>query len=441
LKRLIYQKLLEWKSRENRKPLLLQGARQVGKTWILNEFGKNEYEDFAYFNFEEDEGLGQLFEKSLKPSFLMEALSLYRGEKINSRSTLIFFDEIQAAPRVITSLKYFCEQASEYHVVSAGSLLGVSVGKKSGFPVGKVNFMTLYPMNFYEYLNSAESGMLAGYLKNKNDFDAIPEIIHEKLLYHNKLFLYLGGLPEVVSHYIKNADIAEARNIQNEILNSHERDFSKYATSTDAIRISDVWNSIPAQLAGENKKFKYRDVSKKGRASIYELAIEWLRKSGLIYLSHRVKNPKLPLSGYYEKDKFKIFMLDTGLLGAKLGLPSKVIVNGDTLFSEYNGAFIENYVAAELVSAGIDQLCYWTSQSQAEVDFILEVNGKIIPLEVKSGYSRRKKSLRVYAEKYRPPGILRTSPRNFTQDDDFYNVPLYSVSMVRDFHIRKPTGR
>ena len=430
MKRLIYDQLIAWKNRSNRKPLIMQGARQVGKTYILKEFGENEYSDLAYFNFEENEELSELFENSLNASEILESLGLYRGRKIDPSSTLVFFDEIQAADRVITSLKYFCEEVPEVHVVSAGSLLGVSVGKQTGFPVGKVNFLDLYPLNFLEYLLATENELLFKYLIEKCDYQPIPEAVHSKLLSHYKRFLFLGGMPEVVAQYIREKDVEESRHIQNEILTAYEQDFSKYANASEAIRISDVWNSIPTHLSRENKKFKYRDVSKGGRATKYETAIEWLRKAGLIHVSYQVKTPKLPLSGYYQKDKFKIFLCDTGLLGAKLALPSKTIVSKDQLFSEYNGAFIENFVATELVSNSYPQLSYWTSKSDAEVDFLITLDNEILPLEVKSGFNKRIKSLRAYSNKYEPSKIIRTSPRNFTADNDFRNIPLYSVFLA-----------
>lgn len=430
MQRLIYQQLLVWKNSPDRKPLLLHGARQVGKTYTLKEFAEGEYNNWVEFNFEEDPDITDLFEGKLEPKVLIESLSLYKGKKIAPGTTLVFFDEIQAAPRAITSLKYFCEKAPEYHIVAAGSLLGVSVGKQSGFPVGKVNFLDMYPMNFLECLQADNEEMLVDYLINKIDFSAIPDVVHEKLLTKLKRYLFLGGMPEVVAHYLSHQDVRKARNIQLEILKSYESDFSKYSTPDDAIRISNLWNSIPSQLTRENKKFKYRDIAKNARSSFYEVPIEWLRKAGLVHLSYNVKNPKLPLNGYFEQNKFKLFVLDSGLLGAMLKVPSQIIVKGDQLFSEYNGAFIENYVAIEWTAQALEPLCYWTSNSDAEVDFLCHANDGILPVEVKSGYSRRMNSMRVYVEKYKPLRFFRISPRNFTQDNNFYNIPLYATSMM-----------
>ncbi len=432
MKRIIYSELLKWKQNPKKKPLLVQGARQVGKTYILKEFGNNEYNDLAYFNFEEDNALISIFEKSLNTSSLIQSLELYHEKKINPKDTLIFFDEIQAAPRAITSLKYFCEEAPEYDIVSAGSLLGVSVGNTSSFPVGKVNFMTLYPMNFSEYLVARDSKMLNDFLYKKHNFDSIPEAIHDKFIDHYKMFLYTGGMPEVIAQYLDTGDIAQVRKIQMDILQSIERDFSKYSDSSEAIRVSEIWNSIPAQLSKENKKFKYSDVSSGGRSSKYETAIEWLKKAGLVNIAYNVSKPAVPLLGYADNNKFKLFIFDAGILGAKLNIESKIIIQGDQLFTEYNGAFIENFTASEIVSNIQESLYYWTSKSDAEVDFIINKSNNIFPLEVKSGFSRNKKSLRSYKEKYNPQLLLRLSPRNFTKDDDFCNIPLYAVSTIKN---------
>jgi predicted AAA+ superfamily ATPase len=433
MERLLYRELLAWKSRRNRKPLLLQGARQVGKTYLLKEFAKREYDECAYFNFEQTPELGSIFESSLSPGILVESLSAFIGRRIDAGSTLIFFDEIQEFPRAITSLKYFSEQAPEYHVVAAGSLLGVSVGKTTSFPVGNVNFMTLYPMSFFEYLAAVKEELLIEHIKKQPVSEQLPKLFHEKLLRLFKYYLYTGGMPEVVQSYITEKDVAQVRLIQKEILNAYERDFSKHSTKEEAIRISRVWRSIPGQLARENKKFKYSLVQRGGRASRFETAIEWLQKAGLVVVVPNVKTPKLPLNGYADREKFKIYLLDPGLLGAMLDVPSQAIILGDTLFSEYNGAFTENYAIGELTAMGdSDEIFYWTSNSEAEVDVVMSVSGNIFPMEIKSGLSRGKKSLRVYADKYGPPVIFRASPRNFTRDDDFINIPLYAVSLFRE---------
>ena len=427
MKRILYESLLRWKKDINRKPLLLQGARQVGKTYLINEFAKGEYSDYIYLNFEQNPDLKTLFLGDLNPQNIINNISLYLGRRISSSDTLIFFDEIQAAPEAITSLKYFYEQAPEYHIISAGSLLGVSVGKQSSFPVGKVNFITLYPMSFKEYLIAFSEELLVERLTEIKSIESLPEVIHEKLINHLKMYLYLGGMPEVLQNYLDNKDVASARKIQNDILEAYSRDFSKYTDRSQAIKTSKLWGSIPYQLAKENKKFKYSEVRKNGRASLFEQTIEWLKKTGLINIAYNISVPKLPLAGYADRTKFKIYLLDTGLLGAMLNLTSEIIIKGSELFSEYNGAFIENFVANELKILGNKELFYWTSKSDAEVDFVLQIENEIYPIEVKSGTNRTLKSLRSYAEKYNPKIICRVSPRNFIRDNKFINIPLYSV--------------
>lgn len=429
LKRLLYNDLLTWKNDKNRKPLLLQGARQVGKTYLVKQFAENEYENLVYLNFEEEPDLQTLFSGSLKANNILENIGLYIGKGINCKNTLIFFDEVQVFPQAITSLKYFYEQLPECNIIAAGSLLGVSLNRHQSFPVGKVSFLRLYPMSFYEYLIAFEEELLSEKLANKENTEPFPALIHEKLLAHLKKYLFLGGMPEVLQSYLNTNDVSLGRKIQNEILESYKRDFSKYTEKREAIKLSELWNSIPNQLARENKKFKYADIRKKGRASLYEGTIEWLKQAGLINVAYNIKVPKLPLAGYADLNKFKVYLLDTGLLGAMLNVTPEIIVKPSELFQEYNGAFIENYVASELTIKNLG-LYYWTSKSDAEVDFILQLKDKIYPLEVKSGMSRNIKSLRSYASKYKPGFIIRTSPRNYIRDKDFINIPLYGVGAI-----------
>jgi len=426
MKRTLYKDLLLWKNSRNRKPLLLQGARQVGKTYLVNKFGNSEYSEFISLNFEQDPDLKTLFQGELDTQSLISNISLYRGKKVIPENTLIFFDEIQVAPEVLTSLKYFNEQAPEFHVIAAGSLLGVSLGKEVSFPVGQVNFMTMYPMNFIEYLIAFDNELIAEKLISTKQVDSLPEIIHNKLLDQLKIYLFLGGMPEILQDYLDHADISSARKIQNEILEAYKRDFSKYTDGSQAIKTSELWHSIPHQLAKENKKFKYRDVNKKARASTFEQTFEWLKKAGLIHIAYHLNTPKIPLSGYVDHSRFKVYMLDCGLLGAMLNITSDLIIKPTELFREYNGAFIENFIAAEFVTSGIRDLFYWTSKSKAEVDFIVQSGNEIFPVEVKSGTSRNLKSLRSYAGKYNPNYVIRISPRNFIMQNDFINLPLYA---------------
>jgi len=426
MKRLLYSQLIEWKNNKRRKPLLLQGARQVGKTWLINHFGQNEYEKFVYLNFEQDPQLKTLFSGRLVPSQIIENIGLYLGEKISHKDTLICFDEIQVAPEAITSLKYFNEQSPEYHIIAAGSLLGVQIGKHNSFPVGKVNFMSLYPMSFPEFLEAIREQNLVERLERHNPFDAFPELLHEKLSNLFKKYLFMGGMPEVVQIYLDSKNILEAREVQIEILEAYKRDFSKYSDASQSIKTAEVWQSIPFQLARENKKFKYSEVRKKARASTFEQTIEWLRSAGLIHIVNNLRSPKLPLSGYADLSKFKLYLMDSGLLGAMLNLSSDRIVNPTALFTEYNGAFIENYICTELTKSHFTELFYWTSRGDAEVDFVFKYKDEIYPLEVKSGTNLNTKSVRSYADKYKPNWVLRSSPRNFSIRNDFVNIPLYA---------------
>ena len=440
MRRDTYQKLLDWKKSEPRKPLLLIGARQVGKTYILKEFGQNDYKNSAYFNFEEDSGLNEFFKGKIKPLNIIEKLSIYSEINIIPHKTLIIFDEIQKGPEALTSLKYFCEDAIDYHIVAAGSLLGLKLGHGSPFPVGKVSFLYLYPLSFGEYMEAAGKTKLRKFLQNKIDFNPIVASFHEELIDLLKIYYFVGGMPEAVKQYIENKDLKKVRKIQNDILSAYLHDFAKYSTKSEAIRITDTWNAVPPQLAKENKKFKYSEISKNARARDYYEAIQWLVDAGLVYKSFNIKVPKLPLSGYKESNIFKLFFLDMGLLGAMLNLSPKTIVEGNKLFLGYNGAFTKNYVAQELISnpflenLHIKELYYWTSKSEAEVDFILQYEEAIYPLEVKAGASRRKTSLIVYGEKYSPPLLSRTTLMNFKKERNLCNYPLYAVSLFPNLY-------
>jgi predicted AAA+ superfamily ATPase len=420
--------LLHWKSSERRKPLLLQGARQVGKTWLINELGKNEYQDYVYLNFEQNPSLKSLFIHNLSPNKIMEDIGLFLGRKIVAAHTLVCFDEIQNCQEAITSLKYFQEQAPEVHLIAAGSLLGVSIGKTNSFPVGKVNFMTLYPMSFAEYLEAVGEPLLAEKLVTPEN---LPELLHEKLMDLLKRYLFIGGMPEVVADYAKNKDIAAARQIQMDILKAYQRDFSKYSHPAQALKVTEIWQSVPHQSAKENKKFTYQEVKNGARATTYQQGIEWLKNAGLIHVIPQIKVAKLPISGYIDTSKFKVFALDTGLLGAMLNLTSEIILKPTDLFSEYNGAFMENYACLELIKTLEQDLFYWSSEREAEVDFVFQWGNDIYPIEVKSGMNRNTKSLRIYADKFQPRLLFRTSPRNYLQSEGFINLPLYGLMGLR----------
>ncbi len=427
MERTAYQKLKSWKSSQLRKPLVVQGARQVGKTYLIRSFGEKEYQNTLYLNFEENPELKKLFTGDLDPAKLIQLISAYTAKAVTAGSTLLFFDEIQVCPRALTSLKYFYEQTPEHHVIAAGSLLGVSVGKVTSFPVGKVHFLHLYPLSFFEFLKAQNEDLLVSTLFDNKPIESVPEILHSKLTDLLRIFYYTGGMPEVVSTYLKTKDLLLVRELQKDILQAYERDYSKYTSPTESIRVSEIWRSIPAQLARENKKFKYSEARKGGRASQFESAVEWLRSAGLLYVSNCVTTAKLPISGFMDQSRFKVYCLDCGLLGAMLNIPPKNALLDNTIFSEYNGAFTENFVATELAPKTENKLAYWLSNGVAEVDFLVEYDQKILPLEVKSGLKRNIKSLWIYEEKFKPEYIFRCSPRNFEKNDKFINIPLYAI--------------
>ena len=429
MKRDIYTNLINWKNSYRRKPLILRGARQVGKTYILKEFGEKEYENVAYFNFEEDSGLNDFFKGRIQTEKIIEKLSIYLETKILPGKTLLIFDEVQSSPASLNSLKYFNEKANQYHIATAGSLLGIKIGQSAPFPVGKVNFMDLYPFSFGEYLDGLGKSQLRQFLERKSSFEPIEATFHDELIDNLKMYYFIGGMPEAILQYKNDGDLNHVRVVQQEILTAYEMDFSKYASKSDAIKITNTWHTIPRQLAKENKKFKFSEITKHARARDYNVIIQWLLDAGLVYKCFNITAPRLPLSGYREENIYKLFMLDTGLLCAMLNISQKTIVEGNALFSEYNGAFVENYVAQELIAHGLEEIYYWTSNNRSEVDFIIAYDDFIYPLEVKSGMSTKNKSLRIYGEKYSPPALSRANLRNFNTDHKINNYPLYAVSL------------
>lgn len=428
MKRDIYPRLLEWKNSSRRKPLLLRGSRQVGKTTILTLFGQSEYEDCAYFNFEKNRDLKDFFAGTLDPEPLLQKLSLYRNKKILPQKTLIFFDEIQESPNALESLKYFQEQAGDYHIVAAGSLLGVKIGKNQSFPVGKVNFLTLYPLTFLEFLDAVGKPNLRRVIETIESPEPILLPFYTQLIDWLKLYFYIGGMPEAVAQYIQNQDFTTVRTVQNEILSAYELDFSKHASPAEVMKISAVWNSVPAQLAKENKKFIFTAVKKSARGREYETAIQWLLDAGLIIKSYHLSTPKLPLNAYADRNTFKVYLLDIGLLGAMTDLPQKIFVEAGKIFIEFKGAFTENFIAQELTAYQGQELYYWTSGNTAEVDFIVSSGQEVLPLEVKGGGDKRKKSLLVYNQKYNPRVLPRATLMNLKHDGKVLNYPLYAMS-------------
>lgn len=428
MKRDIYTSLEEWKRSKRRKPLILNGARQVGKTYALKHFGKTSYEKTAYLNFEKDEKLSQYFEGTLDPIEIIKILSIHTEIDIEPNNTLLIFDEIQNCPKALNSLKYFCEEANEYHVVAAGSLLGVKTAGEKGFPVGKVNFLHLYPLTFFEFLSALGQEKTRLYLEEYHTYEPLPNPMHEKLIQLLKLYFFIGGMPEAVAEYAKNEKLNTVREIQLEILNAYEKDFAKHAPAHEIMKITTVWKQIHRQLAKENKKFIFAAIRKSARGREYEEAIQWLSDAGLIHKSFLVESPKFPLSAYADNDVFKIFLADVGLLGAQSNLSPQTILEGNLLFTEFKGALTENYVAQELVATKHKELYYWKSEGIAEVDFLIEEGHEIYPLEVKAGESQKKKSLLIYQQKYDPSKLIRATTMNLKHDGDIYNYPLYLIS-------------
>jgi predicted AAA+ superfamily ATPase len=426
------EKLVDWKKQPRKKPLLLMGARQVGKTFILKEFGANEYDNTIYVNFEDNPRLCQLFESSLDPKVILKSLSIEMDAEITVGKTLIIFDEVQECPNALNSLKYFCENAREQHIVAAGSLLGVKLAHVKGFPVGKVQFLTLYPLSFFEFLEAIDQKRLCQFVEEINSQEPLPAGLHEKLLGHFKEYLFVGGMPEAVAEYARGQNLMKVREIQETILKAYSLDFSKHAPKEHLMKINQVWSCIPSQLAKENKKFFYSAVRKGGRAKEFEMALQWLVEAGLIYKVPLIGVPKLPLSAYASIDAFKIYLVDVGLLGAMSGLSAKTILHENELFQEFKGAIAENYVAQGL-TYGHFLLFYWSSEGKAELDFIIEQEGQIYPLEVKSGNSSKNKSLRVYGEIYRPKLMIRLSPMNLKKDGEILNCPLYLIEKLQAF--------
>ena len=428
MQRFIMEKLIDWKNDKNRKPLILKGARQVGKTYILQEFGANYYENTAYFNFDHDEGLAELFLNTKDPKRIVEQLSLAAGKKINPHTTLIIFDEIQECPNALNSLKYFCEEASEYHVACAGSLLGIRLSKTS-FPVGKVDFLNLYPMTFSEFLIADGSENLVVVMKQMKEIRKIPKLFEEQLIEKLKVYYIVGGMPEAVFSWVNDKDIEKVNKIQKNILDSYESDFSKHTDASEANKISLIWNGVPSQLAKENKKFVYQVVKDGARAREYESALNWLNDANLISKCYLVRKCAFPLKAYNDLSAFKIYMNDVGLLRRMSNLDSKIILEGNKLFEEFKGSFTENYVANMLTYVLGEAPNYYTFDRN-EIDFVIQKNNKIIPIEVKSDKSTNHNSLTKYNMKNDNEISFRFSLNNLSKDGKIINVPLYFIEYI-----------
>ena len=425
LERNLFENLEKWKMKKNRKPLIIQGARQVGKTWIMKEFGARYYKKTVYINFDNNEVMKKVFEIDFNISRIVSAIKIEYGGNFDTEDTLIIFDEIQEAPKALASLKYFYENAPQYAIIAAGSLLGVALHEGTSFPVGKVDFLHLYPMDFREFMLALGENELAEALK-KGDYELINaySVRYIELL---KKYYYVGGMPEAVQTYIDTDDVFEVREIQNNLLKYYEEDFSKHAPKEVVPRIMMVWNSIPAQLAKENRKFIYGSMREGARAKDFELAIQWLEDAGLILKSYRVSKPDIPLIAYMEMSSFKMFMLDVGLLAAKANLSAKVLLEGSRIFEEFKGALTEQYVAEQLKSSDRELYYYSTANSSGEIDFILQQDLYCIPIEVKAEENLRAKSLRAFYDKYKPKMAIRTSMSNYRKEEWLINVPLYML--------------
>jgi hypothetical protein len=426
MKRDKFAELILWKENQRRKPLILRGARQTGKTWLLKEFGRIHFKEIIYINFEEATNLQSIFKSDFDIKRIITTLQIYSQKVISPEDTLIVFDEIQSAENGITSLKYFYENAPQYYLIAAGSLLGMGLHTKVSFPVGKVDFMDLRPMTFSEFLTALNENGLAETIRKKDW--ATLSLFHNKLVEYLKYYLYVGGMPEVVKVFSEARDWEQVRKVQIQILNSYEADFSKHTPKEIVPRVRMVWQSIPAQLAKENKKFVYGVIRGGARAKDFEIAIQWLVDCGLVIKIHRVSKPGMPLIAYQDISVFKLFLLDVGLLGAMAGIPIRVLLNGNEVFTEFKGALTEQYVMQQLKTDSNRYIGYWTNErSTSEVDFIVQEEGEIVPIEVKSGENLRAKSFKLFCEKYSPAKAFRTALTLYKKEDWMTNIPLYGI--------------
>ena len=429
MKREKLNNLIAWKKASSRKPLIIRGARQVGKTWLMKEFGNTQYAQTVYINFEKNKRLHSLFANDFDIKRVIIALQAETGLTIDTENTLLIFDEIQAVPQAITALKYFQEDAPEYHIVAAGSLLGVALHSNISFPVGKVEFMDLYPLTYLEFLYALGENTLVEILQQA-DWKLITAF-KSKYIERLRQYYFVGGMPEAVLKFTENNNFREVRDIQKQILNAYEQDFSKHAPVEIVPRIRMVWNSIPAQLTKENRKFIYGLIKKGSRAKDYELALSWLMDCGHVYKVNRISKPAIPLKAYEDRSAFKLFMVDVGLLTAMGDIDAKTLLEGNAIFSEFKGALTEQYVFQQLKSTDEYVINYWSAdQSTAEVDFVIQYEGFVVPVEVKAEENLQVKSLKVYTQKFNPQVALRTSMSDFREQDWLTNIPLYCISEV-----------
>ena len=426
------EKLEKWKNRKNRKPLIVRGARQVGKTWLMREFGRKNYEKCAYISMDENERMENVFRDAFDIDRILLALEIEAGFKITPEDTLIIFDEVQEVPRALKALKYFCEQAPQYHIMAAGSLLGIALHEGTSFPVGKVDFLDLYPMTFREFLLACGQERFVQ-LMEQHDY-AMMGNFRTELIDYLKYYYYVGGMPEAVQEYVQEKDFRAVREVQNKLLTAYENDLSKHAPAEIVTKIRMLWNSIPTQLAKENKKFVYGLVREGARAREYEVAITWLMDVGLVYKVERVKKPDFPLRAYQDFSAFKLFVLDVGLLGAMSRLNAKVILEGDRMFEEFKGALTEQYVLQQLIVHEENDIFYWSSEKgTGELDFLIQMDDKIVPIEVKAEENLQAKSLRSFVQKYDMKYAVRTSMSDYREQGWMVNYPLYDVGGLNEY--------
>ncbi|MEH6304204.1 ATP-binding protein [Olivibacter sp. CPCC 100613] len=415
-----------WKNSPERKPLIIRGARQVGKTWLMQEFGRRAYDQIAYINLESNAIARSLFTVDFNIQRIIAGIQIETGLMIDAQNTLLIIDEIQESPAAITALKYFQENAAQYHIICAGSLLGVALNRHTSFPVGKVDFLDLHPLNFHEFLDAVQQTSLKELLLQEN-WDLI-QTFAPKYIELLRTYYYVGGMPEAILAYSKRQDFTEVRSIQKRILFAYEQDFSKHAPHDIVPRIRMLWNSIPAQLAKENKKFIYGIIRQGARAKDYELALAWLIDCGLVQQVFNVSKPAVPLKAYEDFGAFKLFMVDVGLLGAMADLDVRTLLEGNTIFQEFKGALTEQYVAQQLITCHTLQVYYWSAQNaRAEIDFLVQRSGEIIPIEVKAEENLQAKSLRVYYDKFQPKQAVRTSMSAYRKESWMENIPLYAI--------------
>ena len=421
--------LKKWKNSTTRKPLIIRGARQVGKTWLMKEFGKQCYKKCAYINFDDNSRMDKLFEEDFDLDKIIQGLKIESNVNIEPENTLIILDEIQETPKALKALKYFYENANQYHIVSAGSLLGVAIHEGTSFPVGKVDFLDLAPLSFFEFLEALGEDNLLQLLK-KNDFDMI-SVFSSKLKELLKFYYYVGGMPEAVNSYVQNKDLKEVRKIQKRLLEAYEQDFSKHAPSNIVPRIRQLWNNIPTQLAKENKKFIYCLVREGARAREYEIALSWLIDCGLVYQINRVTTSKVPLSAYQDFNAFKLYLLDVGLLSAMSGIDAKTLLEGNDVFEEFKGSLTEQYVLCQLKECTDLDVFYWSSDTGiSELDFITQIGKDNVPIEVKASENLQAKSLKSFVQKYETKFNVRTSMSDYRNDDWITNIPLYCIANI-----------